>query len=109
MVDDRRVRMLDRLFEERSEWAVNASEQVLLALPHALREPPEALRIVEGQAFVEFEGGTAVPVRPPLVVAPFLARASTILVVTMKGTSIVAETDVFVLRDRMESGPRHGA
>lgn len=109
MVDERRIRMLDRLFEERSEWAVNAAEQVLLSLPHALREPPETFRIVDGHAFVEFEGGTAVPVRPPLVVAPFLARASTILVVTMKGTSIVAETDVFVLRDRLESRPRHDA
>jgi hypothetical protein len=101
---DTRLHMLSRLFRDRSEWAVNAAEEVLLSLPHAVRERPSEVRIEDGAFSVAFEGGIHVPVPVPLVVAPFLARAATVLVVTLKDTGIASETDVHVRRGPVQAG-----
>lgn len=95
---DKRGMMLARLFGERAEWAVNGGEEVLLALPRALVAGVSAVRIADAVCLVEFDDGTRIPVPVPLHVAPFLAKSATILVVTLKGTGIVTETDVFVHR-----------
>jgi hypothetical protein len=104
MTVDTRAQMLARLFQERSEWAVNANEEVLLSLPHALRVKPSEVRIEDGACFVAFEGGASAPVPVPLAVAPFLSRAATVLVVTLKDTGIASETDVYVTRGPFQAG-----
>lgn len=104
MTVDTRSHMLSRLFADRVEWAVNAQENVLLSVPYALREPPSGVGLEDAGCFVLFEGGARVEVQVPIAVAPFLSRAATVLVVTLKDGRIISETDVYVRREAAQQG-----
>lgn len=92
-----------RQIGDRSEWAVNAQGALMLSVPHVLPHPPSGISFRHGACTVDFDGAGSFPVPVPSLIAPFLAKAPTVLLVTFKRTNIVSEKDVFVSHEGTET------
>jgi hypothetical protein len=101
---DFRASVAARQISDRSEWSVNAAGALMLSIPHCLPSAPEKLTLSGGVCRVDFGTNGSFPVPVPDIVAPFLDRAATVLLVTFRRTNIVYETDVFVDRGGPETG-----
>jgi hypothetical protein len=84
-----------RRIEERSEWGVNASGDLMLSVPHCMPTAPDGVSVSKTGCTVDF-GDLSFSVPVPDFISPFLSAAPTVLLVTFKRTNIVTEKDVFV-------------
>jgi len=106
---DFRASLAARQIGDRSEWSVNAQGALMLSVPHVLPSPPSRISVKTGGCEVDYDGVGSFPVPVPTLIAPFLANAPTVLLVTFRRTNIVSERDVFVNHKDMETGDRTNA
>lgn len=99
-----RASLAARQIGDRSEWSVNAHGALMLSVPHVFPSPPSGISVKPEACEVDYDGVGSFPVPVPPLIAPFLAKAPTVLLVTFRRTNIVSERDIFVSHKDMGTG-----
>lgn len=104
-----RSAVIVRQLAEKSEWAVNATEEVLLSIPHCTPARPSGIQPGLFDCTLSFDDGSGFSIPVPPFIRPFLRKAPTVLVVAFRRTNIISEIDVFVQHGETEMGAEANA
>lgn len=76
----------------------------MLSVPHVLAAPPSGITLNSNGCLLNYDGAASFAISVPELIAPFLSKAPTVLLVTFRRTNIVSERDVFVNREDAATG-----